>query len=177
MKIAVGSTNPKKSEATHMAFAKVWPDQTFEVVGVDVKSGISDQPMSDLESMKGAKQRAKLALEATPDAEYGVGLEGGMQEIDGAWYDSGWVAVIDKQGNIGLGSSARCIVPEKMMVHIRQGMELGHVDDLLFGHENSKQKSGHFGFMTNEAIPRAEGYRDGVIMALARFIVPQLFDR
>jgi len=58
---------------------------------------------------------------------------------------------------------------------VKNGMELGQVDDIIFKENNSKQKQGHFGLMTKGALPRNEAYRDGVISALVRFIQKDLF--
>jgi inosine/xanthosine triphosphatase len=174
MKIAVGSKNPVKIACVKEAFDKVFPDETWEVEGVDVESGVSDQPMSDVESITGARNRANRAREAL-DADYGVGLEGGLQQIEDNWFDAGWMVIVDRKGNEGLGSTIRMLTPEKMMDLIKSGMELGHVNDKLFGVENSKHGEGHFGLLTNGAITRTAGYRDGVISALARFIKPEVF--
>ena len=54
MKVAVCSTNPVKIEATRQAFAKVWPKEKWEIISVEVESGVSNQPMSDKESIKQA---------------------------------------------------------------------------------------------------------------------------
>ncbi|MBP9816364.1 inosine/xanthosine triphosphatase [Candidatus Woesebacteria bacterium] len=174
MKIAVGSKNPVKIACVKEAFEKVFPDITWEVEGVDVASGVPDQPMSDIESITGAQNRAQGARDAL-GADYGVGLEGGLQEIENNWFDSGWIVIVDAAGNEGMGSTIRMLTPEKMMEMIREGMELGHVNDKLFGVENSKHGDGHFGLLTNGAITRTSGYRDGVIAALARFIKPEVF--
>lgn len=174
MKIAVGSKNPVKIACVKEAFEKVFPDIAWEVEGVDVASGVPDQPMSDIESITGAQNRAQGARDAL-GADYGVGLEGGLQEIENNWFDSGWIVIVDAAGNEGMGSTIRMLTPEKMMEMIREGMELGHVNDKLFGVENSKHGDGHFGLLTNGAITRTSGYRDGVIAALARFIKPEVF--
>ncbi len=52
--------------------------------------------MSDAETMDGAIQRARNALREDPLATYAVGLEGGVQKIGDNWYESGWIAVIDR---------------------------------------------------------------------------------
>ena len=174
MKIVVGSKNPVKIEATRLAFFAVWPDTLWEVVGVDVPSGVSNQPMSDQESIKGARNRARQAI-AAHDADYGVGLEGGLQEIDGHFFDCGWIVVCDREGREGIGSTAKAPTPPRIVAMIQEGMELGTANDIVFGTTNSKQNDGHFGLMTKGVITRASGYRDGVIMALARFIHPHLF--
>lgn len=172
--VAVGSRNPVKIKAVSQGFAKVWPESPWRVKGYDVPSGISSQPLSDLESIAGARNRARAVL-AQSSATYGVGVEGGLQPIGDLWFDCGWVVIINRQGIEGLGSTARIITPPKMMALIHQGQELGQAVDHFFQQENSKQADGHFGLMTNKAITRTSGYVDGVVMALVRFLHPHLF--
>lgn len=131
MKVAVGSTNPVKIQAVSKAFKKVWPKKKWEVIGIKVPSGISDQPMSDEESIKGATNRARRAIKKL-NADYGVGLEGGIHKIGKKWFDCGWMVVIDKKGGLGIGSSARIETPKVMIKMIKKGMELGDVNDVLF---------------------------------------------
>ena len=176
MKVVVGSTNPVKIEATKKAFAKVWPKKKWEVVGVEVSSGVSHQPMTDKEALKGARNRAKGALKLVC-ADFGVGLEGGLQDFEGIWFDTGWIVIIDKKGLEGIGSTIRMQNAPKTIKMVQAGMELGHVDDIVFKVKNSKQGDGHFGLMSKNAVTRAEAYTEGVISALVRFIRPELFDK
>jgi inosine/xanthosine triphosphatase len=173
--VAVGSKNPVKIEATQKAFQKVWPKENWKSIGVSVASGVSAQPMSDKESIQGAQNRAQTAIYAKK-TKWGVGLEGGLQNIGTKWFDCGWIAVVNAQGIVGLGSTARIITPPRMIELINQGMELGDVVDLLCNTQNAKQSEGHFGLMTQNAITRTSGYIDGVIMALTRFLQPHLFE-
>lgn len=175
MKVAVGSENPTKIQAVKLAFQTVWPGKKWEIIGVNVPSGVSDQPMSDLESIKGATNRAKKALKAL-GADFGVGLEGGAQRIGSNWLECGVMVVIDKEGKIGIGSSPRIMLSKKVLKMIKKGMELGVVADKLFNRTNVKQAEGFFGLMTKNTITRTSGYRDGVIMALTRFIHPEVFE-
>lgn len=174
MKIAVGSKNPVKIEAVERAFRALWPDEAWEVTGVSVPSGVSDQPMSDEESIRGARNRARLAQE-TLAADYGVGLEGGLHQIGEHHFDCGWAVVVNQEGLEGVGSTLRMLTPPPVMKLIQGGMELGTANDTIFGLQNSKQAAGHFGIMTKNVITRSDGYRDGVISALARFVHPHLF--
>lgn len=175
-KVAVGSKNPVKIEAVRMAFTDVWPDIEWEVMDSDVTSGVSDQPMSDKESIKGATQRAKRSRKLL-DADFGVGLEGGLQKHGKEYVDSGWIVVVAKDGKVGIGSSVRMHTPHKMMkMVIEEGKELGEVCDIVFKRQNTKQAEGQFGLMTKNLITRTEGYRQGVISALVRFIHPDLYD-
>lgn len=175
MKVAVGSKNPVKIEAVERAFETVWPKRRWNVVGVEVSSGVSDQPMTDIESIKGATNRAKKSLKKL-NSEFGVGLEGGLQKLGERWFDCGWVVVVDSTGKVGYGSSVRIEVPSKIMKLINAGKELGDANDIVFKKKNSKQAEGYFGLMTKGAITRAGGYKEGVIMALSRFIQVKVFD-
>ena len=175
MKVAVGSTNPVKIKATKDAFSKIWPEKKWKVLGIKVPSGISEQPMSDIESIKGATQRATTALKRL-SADFGVGLEGGLQRIGNKWFDCGWAVVVNKKGAMGIASTVRIETPLKLIKLVKAGRELGEANDLYFKAENSKQGQGHFGLMTNGAITRTQGYRDGLVMALTRFLHPEFWE-
>ena len=175
MNVVVGSTNPVKVKAVSLAFQIVWPEESWEVSGVEVDSGVSDQPMSDKEAITGARNRAVRAFKAK-GANFAVGLEGGLQEFEGKWFDSGWVVVRDNKGKEGIGAAIRIEMPSTMMDMIGEGKELGDVDDFFFNSINTKQGVGHFGLMTKGALTREEGYKDAVLVALAAFMHPKLFD-
>lgn len=174
MKIAVGSTNPTKINATKLAFRKMFPGKQIMVIGISVSSGIPDQPMSATEALTGAKNRARRALKKTR-ADFGIGLEGGMQKIHKYWIETGWCAIVDTKGNLGIGSSIHMQVPPKLLRHIKKGKELGQATDIEFATIESGKKTGFFGLMTNGKISRTKGYADGIIAALTRFLHPQLF--
>lgn len=173
-KVAVGSQNPVKIASVKNAFTAAFPEETWEIVGTDVSSGVSHQPLSEIETITGARNRAREALEAA-QADFGVGLEGGMNQIEGKWFDCGWIVVVDKNGNEGMASSVRMSVPQKFIDIIESGKELGHATDMLFDTENSKQDIGYFGLMTNGHLTREKEYTDAVIAALAKFLHPHLF--
>lgn len=176
MIVAIGSTNPAKIKAVETAFKKVWPKKKFKFIPTKVNSGVSKQPKSDEECIKGARNRAKLSMRKTK-SDFGVGLEGGLQKIGKNWFDSGWIVVIDKDGIEGIGCSIKMQTPNKMINLInKKDLELGEVDDIIFNIKNSKQKQGHFGLMTNNAIRRSHAYSHAVISALVRFINPDIFE-
>lgn len=174
MKIAVGSQNPAKIEAVQLAFQTIWPDEQWELLNIDVVSGVAAQPMSDEESIQGARNRAKEAIKKL-SADWGVGLEGGLRSAGGSHFTCGWAVVVDKNGDEGIGSSLSVVVTPAIMDIIKRGIELGVASDMVFATTNSKQKEGYFGLMTKNAVTRVEGYRHAVIAALVRFIHLNLF--
>ena len=94
-KVAVGSTNPVKVGAVEEAFTKYFSE--LIVAGVPVVSGVAEQPRSEKETMVGARQRAQAALKQNTEAEYGVGLEGGVTEVEGKMFECAWVAIVNRQ--------------------------------------------------------------------------------
>lgn len=188
MKVVVGSTNPTKINAAKMAFARVFPQETVEVIGVSVSSGIPSQPIGFYQTIQGSLNRAKAALNYVPDADFGVGEEGGMQEmpelptdslgkVQIPWLETGWCVVVDPEGKVGIGSSIHMQVPPKLLKHIHEGKELGTATDIEFTIIDSGKKSGFFGLMTNNHIDRTAAYADGIISALTRFLHPDLFEQ
>ena len=83
MKVIVASRNPVKIGAASEAFATVFPGASIDVSGIEVDSGVGDQPDSDAKTREGARARALKASDAEPDADFWVGLEGGVEVPDG----------------------------------------------------------------------------------------------
>jgi non-canonical (house-cleaning) NTP pyrophosphatase len=87
--IAVGSKRGPKlnavTEALQAFSAALARDAQFEVVGVEVESGVSHTPASRDELMRGARQRAEALVEMTRQGgaawQYFVGLEGGLDVV------------------------------------------------------------------------------------------------
>lgn len=175
MLIAVGSLNPVKIAAASAGFSAIWPNTAWRAEGVDAPSGVSDQPMSNAESIRGARARATLARERL-DAEYGAGIESGLARIEGIWYTTGWIVIVDRHGREGLSSSMIRPVPLSSLELVLQGVELGHANDQVFGRHNSKQGTGLIGLLTNDVLTREGVFRDAVISALARFLHPNHFE-
>ena len=173
--IAVGTKNPAKLNAVQSAFSKLFPNDTIITNSHDVPSGVASQPMDTASSITGARNRATGALAIDSEATYGVGLEGGLEQIGDLWFDCGWCVIVDRKNQEGVASSARIPTPKSMMDKIHQGIELGDVIDLIFKTKNAKQAEGHFGLMTNNTVTRTDGYVQGICMAFSRFLHPELF--
>ena len=90
--IVVGSANKAKIQSVQFAAERLFADmgKTVQVRGMAVHSQVAAQPMTDQETMEGAVHRAKHALREDPEASFAVGLEGGVQKIGNAWFESMW---------------------------------------------------------------------------------------
>ncbi|KAJ3281529.1 hypothetical protein HDU79_010684, partial [Rhizoclosmatium sp. JEL0117] len=140
--VAVGTTNPTKLNAVKSALQTIFPNQTIIVKGVKVPSGVSDQPLSDVETIEGAVNRAKRALELVSEAAYGIGVEGGIDKVGENYFGFGWTAVVDRQGAVGTGCSARFQVPMKVMKPILEGEEMAVVIDRVSGLVDNRSGAG-----------------------------------
>ena len=92
-RVVVASGNPVKIQATLNAFTRMFAPGQFEVDGVKVPSGVGAQPMSDAETLRGAEQRAAAAEEQEAQADFWVGIEGGVEESEGELLAFAWVVV------------------------------------------------------------------------------------
>lgn len=176
MIILVGSTNPVKIEAAISAFQKHYDE--INVIGIDVSSGVNDQPIGD-ETFIGAENRA-IALktkdnEEHRNANYFVGIEGGITKVYNRWFAFGGVCVIDRHLNKGFGSSAHFEIPREITNRLLDGEELGSVMDEVLATKNSKQKGGAISFFTNGVMNRKDFYVPGIISALVPFNHRELY--
>eukprot|EP01084_Bolivina_argentea_P151374 264217_1 len=181
MTIAIGSTNPTKIKSVQIAVEKLFPNKCVEYKHCSVQSGVSDQPKSSSESVNGAINRANNVFNIFPNADYTVGIEGGIETVSVAnnknvYLQSGWVVVMNQQKEIGIGTSARVELSDKVMKPIlNDGKELGDVMDDLSGQNNVKTHQGYFGLVTNNNLPRADAYVHGVLFAFSKFVSPQIY--
>jgi non-canonical (house-cleaning) NTP pyrophosphatase len=60
---------------------------------------------------------------------------------------------------------------------LESGEELGHVMDRLFNTNNIKQKGGAIGLLTNHVATRQSNYTQALVLAMARFLHPDFYER
>ncbi len=172
--IVVSSTNPVKIQSARSGFEKMFPGQAVTVQPATVPSGVSDQPVGDNETLQGAYNRACGARERMPEAEYWLGIEGGIDDLDGEMCAFAWVVVLDGS-RCGKARSGAFYLPHPVAQLVRDGRELGEADDIVFGRSNSKQANGAVGLLTGDALDRAGLYEQAVLLALIPFKNPELY--
>jgi len=186
--LAVGSNNPVKREAAETGLLNAlrrfpplggWQIE-LQCSAYDVCSEVSEQPVGDAETRRGACNRAKHAYDAFKAdhggraANYSIGLEGGIYDDGSEMQCGAWMAVFDGT-TWGCAKSAVFILPKKIAALVRGGMELGAADDLFFGAVNSKQKGGTVGKLTRGGITRAGYYVPAVELACVPLLWPDLY--
>ncbi len=170
IKIGIGSTNPAKVKAVKNAVKRLWKTAVF--ISIPAPSDVSDMPMSDEETLRGATNRARAAL---ADADFGIGLEGGVYEDPLGLVLMGWVVVMGVNGRCGIGGTARILLPEPIADRVRAGEELGPVMDDVLRTEKTNQKGGAVGALTGGLVMRQDAFETAVYYALAPFISPELY--
>ncbi len=172
LKIAVGSTNPTKVEAVRRIFGQAYPG--CEVIGLNVPSGVPEQPIGDEQTRHGAINRARAALEAA-QADLALGLEGGVIFTPQGAFTMGWVAIVERHGQVGLSQSPWLQLPPAVADAIKAGGELGPVMDQLTGEKDTKKHGGAVGVLTQGLFDRRGAWEMSVACALAPFLNPDLY--
>ena len=171
MKVVVASGNPVKSGATREGFSLAFPDSSIELATVSVPSGVPAQPMNDAETLLGADNRSAAAQSVFPDADYWVGIEGGIEDGPDDMMTFAWVVIRSAlPPRYGRSRTATLPLPADLAALVRAGHELGKADDLLYGRTNSKEHDGAVGILTNGVIDRLGFYAPSVVLALVPFL-------
>lgn len=200
--IAVGSKRGPKlnavSEALQSFSGVLAGDSEFEVVGVEVESGVSHTPSSRDELMRGARQRAEALMDSARGNgaawHYFVGLEGGLDVVhEGVSPDEllrharlrengrrrvfleSWAYVSD--GTRGhYGRSGGIELPEALAHEVLEnGVELAVAIDRFAGAVGIRDAQGAWGVLSNNFISRQEAFRVAVIAAFAPFYNEKMY--
>lgn len=169
--VTVGSTNPAKLKPVELVFGEVFG---LEVRGIEVPSGVRDQPIGYDETVLGAQNRAKAAL-ATPGATWGLGLEAGVEFNEfGAWLFN-IAFIVREDGRFGMARGGSVLLPPTVGERVRAGEELGPVMDDLVGQKDTKKGSGAVGILTLSRVERMEFWKHTLELALPPFVRPELY--
>jgi len=177
MKIIICTENKAKIQAIEEVFNQVWSN--IKMISQKFSSNVSDQPLTEEEGIEGAINRAKNAKLKYSDADYCVGMEGYVDTNKYGMFLAGIVAVIDKDGKIGIGSSAKMQLPTFIQKRIEEGEELGPlIKNLMNDIEgNIRQYDGTNGILSKGLYDRVDEFKDAAKCALARFQSPEFFGK
>jgi inosine/xanthosine triphosphatase len=200
--IAIGSKRGPKLNAVREALevfsATLSPGTEFELVGVEVESGVSHTPASREELMRGARQRAealmRVAGESGASWQYFVGLEGGLDAIHESVSSNGmsppsrppkhsrrlvflesWAYVSNgAQGHYGRSGGIE--LPESLAHEVLEnGVELAVAIDRFAGAVGIRDAQGAWGVLSSNFITRQEAFRVAVVAAFAPFYNEKMY--
>lgn len=200
--IAIGSKRGPKLNAVKQAlevFSPAFPPGSeFELVGMEVESGVSHTPSSQEELMRGARQRAEtlvqIAKKNNLQWNFFVGLEGGLDVVHETSsptpkrrhsdsprhaqrrvFLESWAYVSD--GTRGhYGRSGAIELPEPLIREVLEnGTELAVAIDRFAGMRGIRDKQGAWGILSGDLITRQEAFRVAVIAAFAPFYNAKMY--
>jgi len=154
MIVRVGSASAMKLKATRKAFARYF--KTLRIAGVEVPSGVSPQPLSFGEVVKGARERARQAFR---DCDYSVGIEAGIFRVASVSprpFQITMACVFDGTRE-ALGSGPFFEIPESMVKKV------------------VASDRGSVAIVTKGKVTREQVTADAVLMALAPFVSAPLY--
>lgn len=191
-RVRVGSTSGPKIEAVRNALSAFAPEARVE--GLEVESGVPEQPLGFEEIVRGARFRAERAAR---DAELGVGIEDGLVALpvdtgDLQHLNVGCCAVTDGT-RVGLGfSSAFAYPPSCTLPAVNEREPIGPVFDRFWELKRPELKRpelqrgelaprpsggtvGNVGKLSLGVLTRGEYARHAVLCALLPFLHPDLY--
>ncbi len=172
LEVLVGSKNKTKLEAVERAFSIYFPE--FEVNGIEVKSGVPEQPKNE-EIYKGAKNRTLELRKLNSKADFFVGIESGIELLSRNWFCCGVIYISDREGKENYGKSPHFKLPNEMLTNVLAGEELNRAKEEYFIRNRVESSETLIEFLTNGIIDRTELYKVGVIMALIPFINKRVY--
>ena len=176
MHVVIASKSPVKEAAVKKGFLMLFPEVTIVFECVAAVSGVGDQPMSSDETRTGAHGRVAHARTLSPDADYYVGLEGGIEEMYGDFYNHGWVVVESKDERRGFGKTFSFALPPAIVRVMREeGLEQSHATDKVLAKSGTKTGTGTIGPLTKDALTYADWYAPAVVSALVPFVNEELY--
>jgi inosine/xanthosine triphosphatase len=141
--------------------------ENYNVIPVNVDSGITDQPLDEDTTIRGAINRAKRAINSKQAYEFSIGLEGGLTKINGLYHLVCVAALIDHLGKVYLGISNKLPLPKEVSNEIESGRQFGEV--IREFTRNTKETTPSFVEYIQELIDRKKSFSEALNDALLTY--------
>lgn len=165
MKIALGSLSEQKAGIAERALRVFGASQ---IVGVDVSSGVTDQPLDERTTIEGALNRARRALGMHPDASAGLGLEAGLVDIDGVFNLLCVAAVVTPAQVTSIGKNSKMIpLPRIVSDDVRSGKQFGEEIRAYLKDNKTKMDMGEIALI-EELINREQSFESAIVDAFLK---------
>jgi inosine/xanthosine triphosphatase len=174
--VVVASMKAAKVDAVRAALAQIAAvDPRFQsatIETMEVGAVAPAMPMTDRETLAGARARAAAAARAATRPFLAIGLEGGLSAEPLETLTS-WAAATDGEA-WGYGSGGRIVLPDAIARQVRGGRELGDVIDEAAG-EPIRGTRGAWGLLTRDLVGRRDAFITATIAALAPFYNSKIY--
>lgn len=166
MKIIVGTKNQKKVSAVKTVFLEVLKPGSLEVGSYDAQSLVPDAPHNE-DTYRGALNRARECAEKL-EADYYIGIESGLVERYGNYFEEAWAVVISADGGSCIGYSSGLLLPRVVVDRMKKGEKhnkiMEHYDKLFDLPEDNRDTWSRYtgGAMTRQ-LSLDEALRNAVV--------------
>lgn len=122
--IAVGTTYSQKIKYLQLVLNDI--GIKADIIPTKVESGVSEQPISEEETLKGSINRAKGALKANSNSDFGLGIEVGYHpDKQGDYEMFCCTSIVDKNNSVKSCFSSRFLLPKFHQNILKKGKYLG----------------------------------------------------
>ncbi len=173
MHFAIGTTNQPKSAAIEYVLSTSPYTSGATFSNHKVASGVPDMPTTLEELRTGAKNRAIYTRREESNADYYVGMEGGVYQ-DSGWEEYWLIGVVyieNSEGQWYYGYSCHLRVPDAVVDGLFDGQQrdLEQVVHSLGGEANIGDKQGSYHAWTDGMLSRKEQFIMATQCAIAPF--------
>ena len=176
MIVVIASLSPAKVDAVRRAVERIATvDPSFSKASIrtlDVTGLSPRMPITDAETLEGARRRAATAARSAQPPFLAIGLEGGLSN-DPITTLTSWAAVTDGE-RWGYGAGGRIVLPDAVMHEVKAGRELGDVIDEMAGAQ-IRGTRGAWGWLTRDLVGRRQALLTATLAALAPFYNRELY--
>ncbi len=172
-KILIGTVSQSKINIIKSFFER--GHEKFCFVSLDVLSGISEQPLSEEETIVGSINRAKNAIKKyNKDFVFSLGLEAGLVKMNDIHHLVCAVSIIDEERNIFTGVSKRLPLPFSVSSEIDKKKEFGVTIRKFSGSPNGRSSKEVFN-LVKELIDRKKTFKEALSIAYFKYNYKFLF--
>jgi len=168
--ISVATQNPAKLSAIELAFKQFYNKIT--IIGEKVSSEVNDTPLSETETIQGAKNRLKNLKNKS--ATFHISIESGIQEIENITYLFTWVA-IKKDNNIFMGRSISYPIPQQISAQLFKGEDLAAIAETVTNEKDLRSKGGFVSYISQNKLTRSKITKDAITCALLPFVNEEIY--
>jgi non-canonical (house-cleaning) NTP pyrophosphatase len=165
-KISVGTTSDQKIKYLKEVLKglKVKAD----LIPVEVKSGVAEQPKTTEETEKGSINRARSAFEKAKTADFAIGIEVGYHKEKKGYEMFCWVTIIDKNGYQLSSQSHKFLLPKYYQEVLEKDL---YVNEHLEGFIKNKKEASNAKKQVDEIVRHRKPFiESGLKNALIRYL-------
>jgi non-canonical (house-cleaning) NTP pyrophosphatase len=167
IKIAIGTNSAYKINAIRKALYEL--DFEFTEESTDVDSGISEQPKSQGETIKGSVNRAQNALKNLPTSDIGIGVEFGYEPIDDRYHMVCWASIVTKNGKVFSEQSSTLELPKVLREALINGKDVSDTLDEVFAKLEDKERNRIF----KQYLKKRRAIHEAVTNVTLRFLLDE----